>query len=364
MDALSAGQTRYRGVSFLVNLFSAGGAAGVPLTPALMAMLEHTDREVLAGLLDLAGLDGADAKAAKLRYPAPGAPRALGEVDLSQGRLWLAAVAPGEEPPSSPEDAADDGVRLLIISAGAPPARESPEVHWLSWERLDRWLARLAEEYDPETRTGFLLRQFRSYLPEAGIAYFTGFTPELLTVAPRALRDLSTLYRQADEFFSQLEAGRSTGGPLLRIARPQDLLAGFCFRDYAGAGQGADDFLRIALSLEPPELQIAIWLEPGGAAHGRLRAALQEGGVLTTALQALQPQPVLRLWSAEDEQHIPVGEIDSTRAAGLDWDTHTVAVQVSHPLADLAGEGLLERVAGWVHDLREALAPIRTDVLH
>jgi len=351
-------------VSTLVNLFSAGWTAGAPLAPALMAMLEHTDREVLAGLLDLAGLDGAGAEDAAFRYPAPGAPRGVGEVSLAQGRIWLAAVAPGEEPPAPGSDPEGDGVRLLVISTRAPAGRESPSVHWLSWERLDRWLARLAEEHDPETRTGFLLRQFRSCLPEAGIAYFAGFTAELLSAAPRALGDLSTFYRQADEFFVQLEAALSTGGPLLRTARPQDLLAGFCFRDYAGAGQGTGNFLRIALNLEPAELQIAIWLEPGGAAHQRLRTALQDGGEPIAALRDLRPQPVLRLWSAEDEQQIPLGEIDDSRAAVLDWEAHTVAVQVGLPFSDLTGEGLLERVATWVNDLREALSSILSDVLH
>ncbi|WP_374711450.1 hypothetical protein [Symbiobacterium terraclitae] len=350
-------------MSFLVNLFSAGGAAGA-LTPALMAVLEHTDRDVLAGLLDLAGLDGAGAGDAEFRYPAPGAPQGVGEIALAQGRLWLAAVAPGEEPSAAAGDLAGDGGRLLVISAGAPAGGASPEVRWLSWERLDRWLARMAEQYDPESRTGFLLRQFRAYLPEAGIAYFTGFTPELLAAAPRALRDLGAFYRQAEEFFTQLEASLAAGGRLLRAARPQDLLAGFCFRDYAGAGQGDGDFLRIALNLEPAELQIAFWLEPGGAAHQRLRAALQEDGPLPAALRSLRPQPVLRLWSAADEQQIPVGEVDAARLGRLDWDAYTAAVQVGHPFADLSGEGLLERVAGWVQDLREALSPILTEVLH
>lgn len=325
-----------------------------------MALLEHSDRAVLKGLLRLADLDApADAEAA-FYFPAPdGSPRA-GEIHLGDRRIWLAALAPGEEPPALPPGPAEP----LIISPAVPAGGNGEPIHRLSWERLDRWLGELADGYDADTRTGFLLRQFREYLPEAGITYFRGFEADVLARAPRAFRDLTEFHRRVEELFAQIGSGFAAAWPLLRTARPQDVLAGYWFRDYAGAGQGEGDFVRIALHLEAAELQIAVWLSPGGAAHARLQAALAGGGALPEALRVLTPPPVLRLWSAADERQVPVGELDPSLAEAVDWGAYTVAVQIARPLADLAGEGLPERLAGWTGALLEALAPVLADVVH
>lgn len=315
---------------------------------------------MLQGLLALAGLDAPADGDAVLFFPAQDGSDGAGEIHLGDRRIWLVAVAPGEEPPALPPGRAEP----LVISPGLPAGREGDAVHRLSWERLDRWLGELAERYDADTRTGFLLRQFRAYLPEAGITYFRGFDPDMLDRAPRAFRDLTAFHRRVEELFEQIGTGFAAAWPLLRTARPQDLLAGYWFRDYAGAGQGADDFVRIALHLGAGELQIAVWLAPGGSAHARLRTALAADGGLAGALCALAPSPVLRLWSAADEKHIPVGELDASLIETVDWEAYTVAVQIARPLTELAGGGLPERLAGWTQELLDALAPVLTDVLH
>jgi len=325
-----------------------------------MALLEHSDRAVLDGLLALADLGEGDTEKAEFHFPAPGEPQGVGEIRLPGRRVLVAATAPGQEPPAPTREGTD----VLVVGGIASASPGSPEVRPLSWERLDRWLAELSEQYDPESRTGFLLRQFRAFLPEAGITYFPGFGPELLDAAPRAHRDLAAFFRLAEELFSLLQTGVAAGWPLLRTARAEDLLAGFCFRDYAGAGKDAANFVRIALNLEASELQIAVWLEPGGRAHQRLRTALAEGGKLADALRSLAPEPVLWLWSAEDDRKIPAAEVDASLAETVDWDAYTVAVQVSRPFADLAGEGLPDRIAQWVEELLRIMAPVLTDVLH
>lgn len=336
------------------------GRHGPQLTPALMALLEHADRAVLNGLLRLAGLDVPAGGEAAFHFPAPDGADGAGEIHLGDRRIWLAAVAPGEEPPPLPAG----GAEPVIISPGAPAGRDGDPVHRLSWDRVDRWLGEVEAQYDANTRTGFLVRQFRAYLPEAGIRCFPGFDAEILARAPRAFRDLAEFHSRVEALFEQIGTGFAASWPLLRTARPQDVLAGYWFRDYAGAGKGEDDFVRIALHLEAGELQIAVWLSPGGAPHARLQAALAEEGGLGEALRALTPPPVLRLWSAADERQIRAEELDPALRGAVDWTSYTVAVQVARPLSDLAGEGLPERLAGWTQELLDVLAPVLADVVH
>ena len=80
-------------------MFSVRGRHGPQLTPALMALLEHADRAVLNGLLRLAGLDVPAGGEAAFHFPAPDGADGAGEIHLGDRRIWLAAVAPGEEPP-------------------------------------------------------------------------------------------------------------------------------------------------------------------------------------------------------------------------------------------------------------------------
>ncbi|MFZ5826083.1 MAG: hypothetical protein ACOY94_17445 [Bacillota bacterium] len=327
------------------------------LTAALLALLEHSDRSVLSGLLERAGLGGPSLDDAEFLYPAPGGPPGTGEIRSPHRRVRVAAVEPGGEFQPGP----DGGVSTLVISmTGKAP----PGLVGLSWEQVDRWLAGVAERYDPESRTGFLLRQFRAYLPEVGIAYFAGFRSEQLERAPEALTQLTGFYREAGSLFDRLGTALPEGLAEVRQARPEDLLVGFCYRDYSGVSLGAENFLRIALHLGPAELQTACWFGPGGDGHTRLKAALQAESPVLTALRSMEPEPLLWLWSPQGEQRIPLHEIEPGQVAGLDWDRYTVALQTSRPFAELAGEGLVERVAGWVSEMLEPLRPVLTGVVH
>ncbi len=234
----------------------------------------------------------------------------------------------------------------------------------LSWEQVDRWLAAEAERYDPESRTGFLIRQFRSYLPEAGITYFTGFDAARLAGLPEAFADLTGFLQSAAELFDRLGPALPAGVGEVRQARPEDLLAGYLYRDYAGGPLGAGNFLRIAFHLAQGELQLACWLGVGGAAHGQLRAALMAGDERTAGLRAMEPAPLLWLWSAEGEQQIPLADLDRETAGEVTWDRYTVAVQVGYSFTELGGDGLVERIGRWLLSLREALGSVLTGVVH
>lgn len=344
----------------LVNLFALRTSPDQPLTAALLALLEHADRALLRGLLEQASMDGDLGGEIRFRFPLPDGPAGVAELGSSQRRIWLAAVEPGGEPPAM--EAA--GVEPLVISMAAPGNHGLPEAHWLSWERLDRWLEQMADRYDGETRTGFLLRQFRAYLPEAGITYFTGFSAEHLTGAPDALRALIGFYRTADELFDRLGGGPGNRFTQLRRSRPEDLLAGFCFRDYASLHLGSEDFLRIALHLESARLQVACWLGPGGAAHHRLYQLLKEVPLPLTALAAIEPEPVLWLWSTDEERQLNLRAFEPGQLAGLEWGRYTAAILVNHPFTTLAGEGLVERIHGWILALIEGLRPVLSGVVH
>ncbi|MFZ5817689.1 MAG: hypothetical protein ACOY93_20740 [Bacillota bacterium] len=269
----------------------------------------------------------------------------------------MAAVEPGGEPPATPED----GVPTLVVNM---TGKGLPGQRALSWEQLDRWLGEAVDRYDPESRTGFLVRQFRAYLPEVGIAYFAGFAAEELEEVAGAFARVSRFYQQTGELFERLGGALPGGLAEVRQARPEDLLAGYAYRDYAGDGLGAANFLRVALHLGSAELQTACWLGAGGEAHGRLRTALLTDSPLLAALRAAEPEVLLRLWSPAGEVGLPLHEIEPGQVAGLDWAGYTVAVQVSRPFADLAGEGLVERIGGWASTLLEQLAPLLTGVVH
>lgn len=335
----------------LVNLFARLEFAEPHLTAALLALLEHSDPAVLNGLLERAGLDGPPLDGAEYLYPAPGGPPGTGEIRSPHRRVRLAALGPGGELPPTPAD----GLPTITVSmAGtAPPGQAG-----LSWEQLDRWLATVAERYDPESRTGFLIHQFRAFLPEVGIAYFAGFDPDRLQAVPGAFVQLSGFYQESREFFERLGGVLPDGLAEVRQARPEDLLAGYCYRDYTGAGLGAENFLRVALHLAPAELQTSCWLGAGGEAHLRLQTALLDESDLLAALRGVEPEILLWLWSPGGERRIPLHELEPGQVAGLDWGSYTVALQVSRPFVDLSGEGLMERLAAWVRQLLEPLEPV------
>lgn len=279
----------------------------------------------------------------------------MGEIRCPERRLRVVALEPGSEPPTLPAD----GVAALVVSMSgkAPPGARA-----LSWEELDRWLAAQGDGYDPEGRTGFLIQQFRAFLPEAGITYFAGFDPADLDGVGGAFAQVSQFYQGAGALFERLSSGLSGRLSEVRQARPEDLLAGYCYRDYTGGRLGAANFLRIAIHLGAGQLQIACWL--AGESSRRLREALLADGPLLAGLRGLEPGPLLWLWSAESERQIPLDELEPDQVAGLEWERYTVAVQVGHPLAELAGAGLVERIDGWVAALLSQLAPVLGGVLH
>jgi hypothetical protein len=327
------------------------------LTAALLALLEHADRSVLNGLLERAGLAGPPLDGAEFLCPAPGGPAGVGEIRSPHRRVRLVALEPGGEVEPPPPD----GTPTVVVSTtgNAPPGLTG-----LSWEQLDRWLAGVAERYDPESRTRFLIQQFRDYLPEVGIAYFAGFAAARLAGVPASFAELSAFYREAGDLFERLGAVLPEAFSEVRAARPEDLLAGYCYRDYAGVGLGSANFLRVALHLGPAELQIACWLGAGGEAHGRLRTALLAQSPLVAALKEMEPEPLLWLWSPTGEQRIPAHELEPSLVTGLDWEAYTVALQVGYPFRALAGEGLVVRIGGWVEGLLERLSPVLGGVVH
>lgn len=354
------GQTTSGGGITLVNLFAQRTSPDQSLTAGLAALLEHADRALLSGLLELAG--AADlAGPVQVLFPVPDGPAGVAELRSSDGRrIWLAAVEPGGKPPQ----VNGTGVEHLVISMTAPALSAGPGAHGLTWERVDRWLEQMADRYDEETRTGFLLRQFRAFLPEAGITYFSGFAEEQLAAAPGALRTLNDLYRTADDLFERLGSGPENRFSEIRRSRPEDLLAGYCFRDYAGLDLASEDFLRVALHLETSHLQVAFWLGTGGPSHRRLLQMLQEEPLPLTTLLEIEPVPLLWLWSPEEEQQVPLRAIEPGQLAGLDWNRYAAAIQVNRPFSALGGEGLVERIHGWIRELVEGLHPVLSGVLH
>jgi hypothetical protein len=350
----------------MVNLFRRAPAEPGSLTAALLALLEHSDRDLLNGFLRRAGIGAQLERGADLtvQFPAPDGPPTAGLISAPHLSLTLVTQAPGER--LDPSSAADSSGSLLAVTvAGRAPEGAAA----LSWEQVDRWLAGACEQYDPESRTGFLLRQFRAYLSESGIEYFTGFPPEQLDEVPGAFAALTRFYQTADQFFDRFAPALTTlreGVVQARQARPEDRLAGYCYRDYTGAPFGAGGFLRLAFNLPQRELQLSLWLIPGAPAdsHARLREALTRDPEFPERLRQLEHDPLLWLWSTAGERKLPLEELRPADIAELDWAQYQVGVQLSQPFANLAGEGLVQRVAESAGDLLTVLSPILTPQLH
>lgn len=348
----------------MVNLFRSVPAEQGSLTAALLALLEHADRELLRSLLHKANIvlpTGPEGDL-QFQFPADQGPPPAGQIVSAAFTLTVIAQAPGEaiEPIPSP-------AQILWITPSGKAPDGSPA---LSWEEVDRWLAGEAERYDPDTRTGFLIRQFRSFLPEMGIAYFPGFTRAYLEAAPDSLTVLSGIYAEGARFFERVSPALGALRPGLaeiRQARPEDLLAGYMYRDWGGGGLGPTTFLRIALHLPQAELQVSCWLMPGspGDPHARLQTALvEENGALVQALRTLERPPLLWLWSASGEKKWPLEELHPDELAGLDWSQYQAGIQRSLPFDALATAGLVARVSDLADGLLRALEPVLTTMLH
>lgn len=347
----------------MVNLFRPAPAQQGSLTAALLALLEHSDRDLLYSLLKRAGIPFPSQPGAGLtvRFPAPDGPPGTGLLAGPDFQITVSAQQPGE-----PWDAATlrelPGVPLAITLTGKAP----PGVHALSWEQVDRWLAAAAAKYDPQSRTGFLIEQFRAVLPELGIEYFAGFDADLLDRTPQAQITLSRFYQIAALFFERFAAilaAVRAGAAEIRQARPEELLAGYCYRDYSDAALGGSGFLRVAFNLPEARVETACWLTPGDA-HSRLRELLGTSAAFRGALTALEEQPLLWLWSPGGEQKLPLETLDPDALDGLDWGQYTVGVQVGLPFEHFPAEDLTGRVAGLVEGLAGTLAPVVTGVVH
>lgn len=347
------------------NLFRHAPAEQGRLTSALLALLEHSDRELLNGFMRRAGLPYQSPPDASLQlsYPLPGTGASAGEIAGPGFRLVLVAQNPDQ--PWSPPPITSDTV--LVTMGG----RSEAGARVLTWEQVDRWLAAALEQYDPDSRTGFLVRQFREFLHDSGIEYFPGFPPQLLEQAPGALATLASLYQAAETFLDRLGPALSAMIPdlaQLRRARADDLMAGYCYRDFSSPVLGPSGFLRVALHVPQEEVQVSLWLGPGPIpaldAHFRLRKALLEDQGFRESLQAMAGHPVLWLWSEQAEHRLPADEVSAEAIAGLDWGRYQTGLQVAFPFADAAGEGLTERVADRVDKLWSALSPVLSSPLH
>ncbi len=384
----------------MVNLFQQGPVGPGRLTAALLALLEHGERGLLRGFLERAGMKVKVGPEDRVRalFPAPGGPPEAGLLSLPDRQVTVISQAPGEpwdptalegltpapgvqagketgaEPRTDGGDAAEapaapapDGETLAITLAGRPPGA----AHHLTWEQVDRWLAGQAGAYDPDSRTGFLIEQFRAFLADAGIEYFAGFEPKTVEQAPDGLAALTAFYGTADRFFERLEpalAAVRAGLAQERESRPEDLLGGYCYRDYTGGPLGPDSFLRIAFHLPQEELQVSCWTLPpeqgGSPGHARLREALAGEDYLLPRLQALGDHPLLWLWSPEEEHRTPLDELEPDAVERLPWSGRYAAVQRSLPFDQLTREGLVDRTAQMADELLEALLPVMTGVLH
>ncbi|HYF79670.1 MAG TPA: hypothetical protein VD973_21390 [Symbiobacteriaceae bacterium] len=341
----------------MVNLFRPGPAQQGSLTAALLALLEHSDKALLNGLLERAGipLHARPDTPLTIRFPVPDGPPDAGLISGPDFQVTITAQVPGE--PWDPAAALDlPGVPLAISLAGKAP----PGAHGLSWEQVDRWLAAEADTYDPESRTGFLIEQFRAVLPELGIAYFAGFEAPLLAAAPEALATLSQFYQVAGQLFERLApsvAGLRPGAAQVRQSRPEELLAGYCYRDYSDPALGAAGFLRVALNLPEARMEAACWLMPGEA-HGRLRERLTGEPAFRAALARLTEQPLLWLWSPNNEQKLPLDSFDPESVEGLAWGEYQAGILVTLPFADFPAEDLTGRVLALLEALTTTLQPV------
>ncbi|HYF93714.1 MAG TPA: hypothetical protein VD969_15980 [Symbiobacteriaceae bacterium] len=347
----------------MINLFRPVPAQQGSLTAALLALLEHSDRGLLNGLLKRAGIDlqAKPGSEVTVRFPVPGGPPGAGLITAPGLEIAVAAQQPGEAWDPAPLLTVP-AVPLTISLAGTAP----PGAHGLSWEQVDRWLAEAAARYDPESRTGFLIEQFRAVLPELGIAYFEGFEPDQLTAAPEAHATLNKFYETADRFFDQLApalAAARPGAAQVRQARPEELLAGYCYRDYSDPALGATGFLRVALNLPEQQLQAVCWLMPGSA-HSRLGDLLTGDPGVRGALARLEHHPLLWLWSPAEEKKLALDPLDPEQLEALDWSQFHAGVQVGLPFDQFPAEDLAGRVAALTEAVSAALAPAFSAVIH
>jgi hypothetical protein len=355
----------------VVNLFRHAAAQQGALTAALLALLEHSDKDLLNGLLRKAGIPYQVEAGEELtiQFPAPGGPPGVGLITTPHFRLALAAETPGE--PLDPDSLGQaPGTPLAItLARQAPPGGPA-----LTWEQVDRWLATAAGQYASETRTGFLIGQFRALLPEVGIAYFAGFDPGLLEQAPSALDTLGRYLQAADQFFDRFGpalAAVREGVAQLRLAQPAELLSGYSYRDYSDPTVGANGFLRAALHVPEQQLQLAVWLVPGGSPapggadpHARLADLLRTDPAFVHTLQGLEPSPLLWLWAPTGEHKLPLDETPTEELAALDLTGKHVSLQVGLPFADLPGEDPVGRAVQRLQSLLEALGLALNNLLH
>lgn len=335
----------------MFNLFRRTAGEDEGLTVALLALLEHSDRALLAEFLQLVGVDPPIVPN-RLRF----GPDGLTGPNFG---LRVIAQAPGEPP--LPEEAASGTVAITLTGA-APPGAAA-----LSWEQVDRWLTSAAERYDPESRTGFLVRQFQEYLREAGIAYFAGFDPHLLEQVGPAFGTLGHFFATAeglmDSFGTALATVRN-GLAEVRRSRAEDLLASFVYRDYAGPSLGGGGFLRLALHASQQEWHLAFWTAPGEVAHARLRATVLAGGGGLEALQRLGGEPRLWLWSPENEVILSMEDLPAESPPDLDWGRYQAAVQQRFALSDLTQPGSVPRVLAAAQHLLDAVLPLVAEPIH
>jgi hypothetical protein len=340
-----------------VNLFQSIPEGQGGLTAALLALLEHCGSDLANALMRKAGIPHLFQAESppQVAFPAPDSPPGQGLVSGRDFALRVVAQAPGESWDPAELQALEGPALAVTLTGKAPPG-----VHVLSWEQVDRVLAFVAEQHDPQSRTGFLVRQFRDFLPRAGIESFSGFSPEELDGVPAALATLTRFLQTADQLFQRLAPALGEAFPLLRQARPEDLLAGYCYRDFGGAALGDAGFLRIALHVPGQELQVAVW---SGNESSRIQEALQDE-VFLDSLRELGEDPLLWLWSAGGEQKIALAKAMPEQLAALNWSAYQAGFQRSLPFEHLAGDGLVGRVSDMAQELLETLAPLLAPVVH
>lgn len=351
----------------MVNLFLWQAGAAAPsagsLAGALVTLLAHADRHLLTSFLELCHLVWPVAEPISFDYPAQALPVA-GEI-RAPGQWRLLLLAQGPATPWDPnwvegalQAAANspEPCRVLTITQTLrhPTA---PQEAALTWEQVDRWLEQQEGAHPPETRTGFLLSQFREFLPAAGIAYFAGFDRDDLSRSAQVLATLQRLAEQADQFFAHLEPILRGAWPNLREvrgARPEDLLAGYLYRDYTLPDWGEGAFLRGALHLGQQSLEIAFWLSATAQTdgpHARMAAAASEVLPRLAAVDEL----TIRLWRVGNEQQLSPAEAP---AAAIDWSAYQIGFQVTRGFETLPHHGLPAWTAERASAILDALAPI------
>ena len=165
------------------------------LTNALMCLLEHSDRSVLSGFLKLATgtLVGVTADE-KVDFDV--------QVSFSQSRPDARIRTSGFQMliETKRYDALDEQQMrnhwqdlvearvptVLLALTGGRPGNEivdrlndsglspNPRAHHLTWSQVLEWLVGLEREFEPDTLTGFLIRQMGEYLAALGYNYFKG----------------------------------------------------------------------------------------------------------------------------------------------------------------------------------------------